>query len=314
MSRKKKHQKYNYWESADWNERTFDKNFEMLVMLAINRFRWVNLPDTCDARYFERQLHQFGMASFAHKNGDVEKIFTTLCAMPTGEYNMYGIPTKWRAVGFDGQTDFTVTHENGELCYYSNSRFKPWNMLEVYARRLTNYERTEDVNLAQQKTPWVFVAPQEKKLELINLFKQIDGNEYAILGDTGLLDLVNNVTSIPLQSPLISEQLTSAWRNTLNGVLLYLGIPHLATEKSERLIKEEAKSMESPTNLMLLDCLNARRDFCNKVNKKFGLDIQVYFNTDLESYNFNFIHNIQAQSEESSIEDVKEKPEVDLNV
>ena len=51
-------------------------------------------------------------------------------------------------------------------------------------------------------------------------------------------------------------------------------------------------------NIMLLDCLQARRQFCDKVNEKFGLDIQVYYNEDLESYNFNYMNNIEAMAQD----------------
>ena len=71
-------------------------------------------------------------------------------------------------------------NSNGELCYYSFSRTSPWNALEIYARKLTHYERTEDVNLSQQMTPFIGIAPQDKRLELVNLLKQVQGGEPAI--------------------------------------------------------------------------------------------------------------------------------------
>lgn len=291
----------NFWQSADYNFRSYHKNLDMLLSLAINRFRWVNMPDTCDARYFEKVLHRNGIATLSYKADEPVKIYTTLQAMPDGTYNMYGLPTEWRAVGYDGLTDYEVNNENGELCYYSYARVSPWNALEIYARKMTHYERTEDVNLTQQMNPRFFIAPQEKKLELINLLKQIDGGEPAILGDEGLSKLVDNVKTIENNAPLITEDLARCHQNVLNQALLYLGIPHLAFEKGERMIEDEARANTAPTNIMLLDCLNARREFCRKVNAKFGLDIQVYFNEDIESYNFNYTNNIEQMAQDKVI-------------
>ena len=290
-----------FWESADYNFRNYHKNLDMLLALAINRFRWEGLPETCDARYLEKMLHRNGLATLSYKRDEPTRVYTTLTAMPNGEYNMYGLPVRWRAVGYDGLTDYEVDNENGELCYYSYSRVSPWNALEIYARKMTHYERTEDVNLTQQMTPFIGIAPQEKRLELINLLKQVEGGEPAILGDEGMLKLVDNVKALDLGVELITEELARSHQNVLNQALLYLGIPHLAFEKGERMIEDEARANTAPTNIMLLDCLQARRQFCEKVNRKFGLDVHVYFNEDLESYNFNYTNNIEQMAQDKLI-------------
>lgn len=291
----------HFWQSDNYNFRTFNKNLDMLLSLAINRFRWVGLPDTCDARYFEKILHRNGIATLSHVASDETPVYTTLQAMPNGTYNMYGLPTKWRAVGYDGLTDYPVTDENGVLCYYSYSRISPWNALEIYARKMAHYERTEDVNLSQQMKPFIGIAPQEKRLELINLLKQVEGGEPAILGDEHMLDLVNKVMVIDTKVPIITEELALSRENVFRQACLYLGIPHLAFEKGERMIEDEVRANTAPTNIMLLDCLQARREFCDKVNDKFGLDIHVYFNDDFESYNFNYQNNIEAMAQDDLI-------------
>lgn len=290
-----------FWESANYNARAFNKNLDMLLSLAINRFRWVGLPDTCDARYLEKTLHRNGIATLSHAREQEIPVFTTLQAMPDGSYNMYGLPTSWRAVGFDGLTDYPVGDDNGVLCYYSYSRISPWNALEIYARKMAHYERTEDVNLTQQMKPFIGIAPQEKRLELVNLLKQVEGGEPAILGDMGFEKLVDSVKVLDLKVPLITEELARSYQNVLNQALLYLGIPHLAFEKGERMIEDEARANTAPTNIMLLDCLQARREFCEKANAKFGLNVQVYFNEDLESYNFNYTNNIEQMAQDGYI-------------
>ena len=290
-----------FWESDNYNFRTYHKNLDLLLSLAINRFRWVGLPETCDARYLERILHRTGLATLSYKKDEPMAIYNTLQAMPNGDYNMYGLPIRWRAVGYDGLTDYEVDNSNGELCYYSYSRISPWNALEIFARKMTHYERTEDVNLSQQMRPFIGIAPQEKRLELVNLLKQVQGGEPAILGDEGLSKLVDNVKTLDIGVPLITEELARSNQNVLNQALLYLGIPHLAFEKGERMIEDEARANTAPTNIMLLDCLKARREFCEKANRKFGLNIEVYFNEDLESYNYNYSNNLEQMAQDKLI-------------
>lgn len=288
----------NFWESDSYNFRAYTKNLDMLLSLAVNRFKWLNLPETCDARFLEKTLHRNGIATLSYKRDEPSQILTTLKAKPYGEYNMYGLPTKWLAVGYDDLTEYDVNDTNGVLCYYSYARVSPWNALEIYARKMAHYERTEDVNLTQQMRPFIGIAPREKQLELVNLIKQVQGGEPAILGDNSLGEMVDKIKVIDTQVPLITEDLARSHQNVLNQALLYLGIPHLAFEKGERMIEDEARANTAPTNIMLLDCLNARREFANKCNKKFGLDIQVVFNEDLESYNYNYTHNIEQMAQD----------------
>lgn len=295
----------NFWQSQNFNQRVFMKNLHMLAALAVNRFRWVGLPDTCDARFLEWILHTHGIASISFDK-DTPDIWETKIASAYGPYNTYGVPTKWRASGWgDASIGYECTHDNGELVYHAFSRFAnsaapvvPWNDLEIFARRMTHYERTEDINLAQQQKPWIFVAEREQRQVLINLLKQTAGGEPIVLGNRTIGELAENVTTLNVQTPLIVEELAQAKQNVLHEALLYLGIPHLAFEKGERMIEDEARANTAPTNIMLLDCLQARRQAADVLNREFGLSIEVYFNDDWKSYNYNYTHNIEAMAQD----------------
>lgn len=295
MGRKNRKQ-LQLWESDQLNKLTYAKNFSMLVSLAVNRFRWVGLPDTCDERFLEWQLHKCGMATICHQR-DLPDVWQSLICSPQGKFDVYGYPLQWRATGFGDATNYEVTRETGDICWYSRSRTNPWNALDIYAQKLTRYDRTEDINLSHQRKPWVFIAPQAQANQLENLLKQVSGFEEYVLGDKGLGNLVNDLNKIDTGVPLITEDLARSRLNVLNEALMFLGIPHLAFEKGERMIEDEARANTAPTNVMLLDCLSARRDFCRKM-ERFGLDLEVYFNEDLESYNFNYLGNIEAQTQD----------------
>lgn len=301
MSRKNRNDFFadNFWQSANYNTRSYAKNMSMLISLAINRFRWEGLPDTCDVRFFEWQLHKCGLATMCHEK-TLPDVWQTLVASPNGGFDVYGYPLQWRATGYGDATNYDVTRENGELCYYSYSRTNPWNALEIFARKLTHYERTEDLNLFHQHKPFIMVAPQSQQQQLTNLFKQVAGGEVAVLGDKGLANMAESITKIDTEVPLIVEDLARAKLNVLNEALMWLGVPHLAFEKGERMIEDEARANTAPTNVMLLDCLQARRDFCRKM-QRFGFDLHVYFNDDIESYNFNYANNLEALAQDGMI-------------
>ena len=301
----------NFWQTDNYNYRTYCMYFDMLLSIALNRFRWEGLPDTCDARFFEKTLHRNGIATLAHST-DTPDVLNTLQAMPQGEYDMYGYPTKWRAVGYNGLTDYPCTNDNAALCYYNWSRTSPWNTLEIYARKMAHYSRTEDVNLSQQMKPFIGIAPQEKRMELVNLFKQVEGGEPVILGDNGLYDMASKTTVIDTKVPFIGEELSQGCMNVLAQALLFLGVPHLAFEKGERMIEDEARANTAATNVMLLDCLQARRDFCKIANERFGLNLQVYFNDDFESYNFNYLSNVESLAQDGLIGGESEDEQMEM--
>jgi len=292
--------KLQLWESARLNELTYSKNFQLLLSLALNRFRWVNLPDTCDERFFETQLHRTGMATICH-NKNFPDIWQSLIASPNGTFDVYGYPLRWRATGWGDATDYEVTQETGEICYYSRSRMNPWNAIDIFAQKLTRYDRTEDINLNHQRKPFIMVAPQSQVQQLENLLKQVAGFEEYVLGDKGLANMASDVTKIDTDVPLITEDLARSKLNVFSEALTFLGIPRLAFEKGERMIEEEVKATTAPTDLMLMDCLSARRDFCKKLNNRFGLGIDVYFNQDWESYNFNYLNNVEAMAQDKLI-------------
>lgn len=299
MSRKKRRgQESNpyYWQTEEYNQLCLQVNIDMLLAIAVNRFRWEGLPSTCDPRYLEIQLHRSGIATICH-DADTPDVWQTLMAAPQGEWNDYGIPTEWRARGYN-DSDYKVTPATGELVYYSQTRLNPWGAIMQYAVKLTHIQRTSDVNLMHQQHPWVMLMPREKQMELINVFKQISGYEPAILGDSAnkaLLELnEGNCFTLDLKVPFLGKELTEQYQNVLNQYLLFMGVPHIMFEKSERMITEEATAGNSTTNILLKNCLDARRWACKQLRELapsvFG-DLQVYLNDDWESYNYNYLNN-----------------------
>lgn len=292
-----------YWQTDDYNALAYQVNVDMLLALAVNRFRWVGLPDTCDPRFLETQLHRAGLATICHRDSQPD-VWVSMMAAPQGEFNLYGLPTRWRAKGYD-QTDFPVTPKTGELVYYSQTRLDPWGAIVQYATKLTHIQRTADVNLLHQQRPWILVASPEKRLELVNIYKQAAGYEPAILGDKSLRDLNPrsdnpNVFPLDMQTPFIGKELTEQYQNTLNQYLIFMGIPHISFEKSERLIKEETNLGNATTNIVLKNCLDARRWACERLRllspETFG-ETYVYLNDDWESYSYNYVNNAAQVAE-----------------
>lgn len=290
----------NFWQSAAFNNRVYLKNYWWIMSLAMNRFRWEGLPETCDARFLEYSLLTRGMATIAQpvdEDGNKGPWFSLMVGQ-WSDIDMYGNPVQWSAMGMNGRTQFDVDVTNGALCWANQTRVPPHNAIEVLARRLTHYERTEDVNLSQMQNPVVWTAPEEMQMILENVYKQAAGGEPAVLGYPSLLKNLE-VKAINPGIEYLGEKLQPGKQNAWAEVYRFLGINHLAFEKGERMIEQEAEASVEPTEVKLMDELDARRKCCEEL-ARIGLPgVRVVFNKDVESYNWAYENNLEAQSEVS---------------
>lgn len=276
----------NYWQSSDWNQRAFMAYRMWIARMALNRFKWLNLPETCDERFLEFTLLRNGVASIAYPKKMPGSFFSTM-ANTNGRWNVYDTPCRWESIGNNGWR-FNASPENGVLVYDSRDRYPNWQMVELFARRLAALDRVEDINLSQQKTPWLIEADREQVNDAKQLYKQIAGGEPAIIAKPRLGNIALNAinTGVPYLGKELSDKKLALW----DEVYSFLGISHVG-QKSERLTSEEVSASNEPSNLMALDGLNARRDAANKLNARFGLDVHVVWRKDNESDVYNFLRN-----------------------
>lgn len=294
----------HYWQSSLLNSVTYQMYRNWILSLAVNRFRWVGLPTTCDERYLETTLALEGVATIARPADSLDAWVSTRAT--SGRLNIYDNPTTWQSTGNNGW-NFEVTPANGVLVWDNRLRYPNYDFVHTYAMRLAEYDRVLDINLQQQKVPWLVSGPQDKKFDMINLLKQALGGEPAVIGIKGIETIDWSV--LPLEVDFKGEEIQMAKQRTWNEIYTFLGIPNV-DRKAERMIEAEVKNNDDPTDLRALDGLTARREAANYLNETFGLDIAVYWNKDLESSNFNFMANMKEQAEADDEEDDNENREI----
>lgn len=281
-----------YWQSADYGRRETLMYQQVLYSLAMTRFQWIGLPDTCDERYLEYTLLYSGMATIAHPE-NMDTWFSTQIAAGA-PMNLYDRPTKWTSVGNNGWS-FDVTPDTGVVVYENRLRMPILSQLDIYARRLAHVDRALDVNISQQMHPMLITGDKSQYNDMINAYKQIAGGEPAIIATNAFSDNVN-ISAINTQVPFIGENLQFLKQSILSECYNFLGIDSI-TRKSERMIEDEVNVENMPTALKALDPLNTRREACKILNDRFGMDVHVVKRTDYESENWNFLHNIKERVE-----------------
>lgn len=288
-----------YWQASELNQRYQQFFKQQLIQLALARFRWINLPKTCDARYLEKCLLFEGMATIAAPKIEGKpnyKTFVSLKASPNG-INMYGDATNWRAIGENG-TDFTVDNNNGVMIYDNMLRSAQVYNFALLAYDMADILRTKQVNRIHVKTPVILVCDQTYKQQAINLMSQTAGNEPAVIA---IKNGFNNLDVQALQTgvPYLGAELQEDLMNTWNMAFTFLGINNLPF-KTERQTADEIKDYEEPTELLSLNPLSCRRTACDAFNDRFATlvygketpkKLQCVWNQDIESDTYNVMNN-----------------------
>lgn len=285
-----------YWATGAYNTRIFQMYRQQIMELAMSRFKWVGLPRTVDARYLEWTLLTQGIATIAYPKSQPGVFYGTQVAYAS-PLNVYDNPTRWQSIGNNGWR-FQASPQRGVLVWDNEYRVPIIDWVDLWARELVDIRRTMQMNRMHQKIPYVFKGPQEKKLDMTNLYKQVAGGEPAILTTNGIEAI--DVDVLKTDVPFLGSELYAAMQNQWNEIYMGLGIPNLPF-KEERQIEDEVKSQTAPTSLMALNPLNARRQAVDtllaKWPEQFPAGLDVVWNQDNRSDNFNFENNITEQME-----------------
>lgn len=299
MSRKKNrdlgYQNGMYWQSDAYNRRLVSKFKRQIIQLALTRFKWIGLPETCDTRFLEQTLLLDGVATIASPTeGKFKGYWFSTKAVPYGQPNVYDTPVRWMSYGNNGWR-FPVNHKNGILLYDNMMRASILDDIEIYALELADAWRTRQMNRFHQKIPFIITGDQTKQKDMLNLYKQVAGGEPAILAnDSARTDI--KFDALMTSVPYIGQALSAEEMNIWNQIHTFLGIESLHV-KNERMVEAEVDLNTQPSDLMALNPLQTRRQDLEKLSEWIGNEVSVVWNQDLVSDNFNFYNNLEAQAE-----------------
>lgn len=250
------------------NDLTFRCHYDRFKLAATTAHEWGNLPDGIQERHIEKWLFRKGKAVFFKRP---DHGFMVLEVDDGGQYNTYGDPTKYIATGFNFHK-----HLNAKDCVIiENNAFRlptePFVM--HYVNRITEADRTMDVNIKSCKTPVVFACDDNDLLSFKRIFQQVDGNTPAIFADKGLN--LQGIQAYQTGVKFMGKELQDYANAVENKLLTFLGLNNSPVDKKERVLNAEANA-----NNQLIECfadlqLEARKRACQEINEKFDLNITV---------------------------------------
>ena len=263
-----------FWESAKLNNYSFKQYYNRLTELSVSMFEWKNVPDTIDIRFLELALFGDGLAVFFYD--DVLGYLALRCAIG-GQMNVYRIPTKRRAYAANGYNK-NLDESNSVIIFNNYLHTNSMLDVELFARRLYNLDRAIDVNANAQKTPILVQCDENQRLTLKNVYMKYDGNEPVIFGDKNLNP--NSIKVLQTGAPYVADKLYQLKTQIWNEALTYLGISNINVTKKERLITDEVTRNQGGTMASRYSRLEARRQACDEINRKFGLNISCDYRED----------------------------------
>lgn len=286
-----------FWQTDAYNTRLYNYYRNLIMQIAMNRFRWVNLPKTCNARYLERTLLTEGVATIAFPRA-MRGTFYSTQAVLTSKPNVYDDYPEWDSFG-NNSWRFSCSDENGVLVWDNCTRMPIMDGIDLYAMELVHIRRTKQMNRFHQQIPFVLTGPQNKQSDMSNIIKQVAGGELAILATNGLSDIT--VDALQTGVPYIGPELASDESQVWNRIYTMLGIDNNSF-KAERQTTDEIRSLKEPNTFVRMAYLSERRRACDELNDRFGNyltggPIRCEWNQDNESENFNLLRNINDQAE-----------------
>ena len=239
-------------------------------MLALNRYKWENLPNGIESRYIEEMLYDNGeCAMFDHPD-------LGLCVLRSSSrenLNIYGEPTKLSLTGFNEHR--TVMMDECVRIMNNDLALPTLPNIVYYARRMAEIDDIIMQNLRQQRVPYLFATDENNAFSMKSLYDRMYQGEAAIFIDKEMLKgEPENIMVIPTTAPYLVDKLQIQKQEMERELLTFLGINN-TLEKKERLLQDETNSNNQFIKMSSDIGFKQRKLACEQLNEMFGLNVRV---------------------------------------
>lgn len=250
------------------NDLTFTTIYKKYKMLACSSYEWDGLPEGILSRHIEDYLFHYGKAIFFK---DPQMSFMCLQAHNGSGVNVNGDPLRYLATGFNYHKEYSA--DDCVIIENNIHRVPTVDFIYFYVNKITEAERTMDVNVKAVKTPFIFACDDKDVLSFKRIFQQIDGNTPAIFADKNLN--LDSLSVLKTDAKFLGNDLMDYKKSVENELLTFLGYNNLAVDKKERVNLSEANSNNQITESFADLQLKAREDACDRIKELYGLSVTV---------------------------------------
>lgn len=274
----------------------------LLTDLAASRFKWSGVPEEIDLRFLELTLFYHALSVF-YFDGRYDK-YMALRANTNGWLDYQNNPTGFNAVGnnftsvqvsavkdtvYYKDTDVNSKTRVGQkigmgIPIWANKQRTPdVDVVLIYAKKLANLDRSVEINSSNARMPKVVASRENMNLTMANLSRQIEEGQNNLKVRLGSEPIEENIKVLDLGvDPITILNLDIVRDRQWNKCMTLLGIESANQDKKERLVSDEVTANGDQTSMMRFVNLNERREAIKKINKYYGLSIEVEYFTDEE--------------------------------
>lgn len=245
-------------------------------LLAKDRFKWNGLPKEIKQEYIENALFDKGQCFLFY---DSEKgQYICLPCSPTGKQNVYGEFLGVMVHGFGYEKTLSINDgvwiRNNIECYPTR------NIINFYVDKLIEADKTELINLDQQKIPFILSATKDNQLSVKNFVEKVKNGETYILIDKLLEESMGKegIKAISLNVPYLLDKIATYRREITKEMLTSIGINSANTDKKERLLMDEVNSNNEEVMSFIETDLFTRNLACEQIKDKFGIEVTCKIN------------------------------------
>lgn len=278
-------------------EQTYWEFMDRFTMDFLSLFEYEGLPKHIDAEFIEKTLFYGGYGVWF----ETEEFGLIFQPANLQGQNIWDRPTHYQVQTKDFNWHGTLEGENPEgIVMYNNPLGKATvEIISLYAYRLTQVERTIDVNIHNQKTPVIIETNSNKQLSLKNLLNEVNEFNPVIAVSDDMFE--ETIKTHDIKAEYIADQLMQYKHDLENDIYTMLGVGNANTDKKERLIVDEVNANNDQIQVSIYNYLESRQKALDKVNDRFGLNIKVKFRLDedkREELQDGTVHNDDVVDEE----------------
>lgn len=246
-----------------------------LINIAMSRFKWSNVPDGMDMRYFEKMLVTQGTALMF--KDDYLDAYIGLGYAYDGELDMYGIPLVRRAISATGRDYYTRSNLDSVICYNNMMHMSEMPVILNFAEKLWEIDRSIVANARQQKYSTIITVPENQRLTMTNIMQKFEGGQPFIYGNKAME--LSQIQTLDLKIPFVSDKLLPVRNSIWNQALSSLGVISGASEKNAVSTMVESFSPFGEIELIRESLTSERVKACEMFNAMYGTDMSVEFNS-----------------------------------
>lgn len=260
----------------------FLRLYNRYKLLALNIFRWDNLPKNIESRHIEKALFENGQAIFYED--DVHGLICLPCSSG-GVVNVFNESKNVMANGMnlcksievinslDVFKDKIMENVNKGVRIQNNDLMLPSEQyVRDYAEKMYNVENAININIDQQKFPYFVTTNKNTEFTFKEMIRKIRKGAFAIFANKNIT--LDDINVFDLKVPYVADKLNHYKYELEREILTFFGLNN-NYEKKERLLVDEINSNNDYIDRNVEIMYKCRLESCKIINEIYGLNVKV---------------------------------------